>query len=306
MAAMMAVGVASTSAQGQKTTSIVTARIISPVKAQVSAAAESAITTIQVAQRSARPTIFAFPASALCTRRIIRCMELSSPTRVARISKEPKRFTVPELTSSPADLSTGRLSPVMTLWSTEVSPEMTTPSHRYRLAGQDAEYVALAHVPGGDNLLAGGRDAPRRNGREPHKPLYARPRPRDGHILEQRAELHYKRHLSGREILARRNGGDKRERNEHVRLYVEDGDEPHDGLEYYRHAAEDYRGPGRVKGQEIKAGQAQKQRGTAYDKEGYLPLHPAPFRGGLERRGELITRFSHVLSTSYTYRGMGI
>ena len=124
----MAVGVASTSAQGQKTTSIVTARIISPVKAQVSAAAESAITTIQVAQRSARPTIFAFPASALCTRRIIRCMELSSPTRVARISKEPKRFTVPELTSSPADLSTGRLSPVMTLWSTEVSPEMTTPS----------------------------------------------------------------------------------------------------------------------------------------------------------------------------------
>ena len=122
-------------------------RIISPVKAQVSAAAESAITTIQVAQRSARPTIFAFPASALCTRRIIRCMELSSADARRAHIEEPKRFTVPELTSSPADLSTGRLSPVMTLWSTEVSPEMTTPSHRYRLAGQDAEYVALAHVP---------------------------------------------------------------------------------------------------------------------------------------------------------------
>ena len=60
----MAVGVASTSAQGQNTTRIVTARMISPVMSHVSAAAESAMTTIHVAQRSARPTIFALPASA--------------------------------------------------------------------------------------------------------------------------------------------------------------------------------------------------------------------------------------------------
>ena len=46
----MAVGVARTSAQGQNTTSMVTARIISCVKSQVSAAALSAMTTIQVAQ----------------------------------------------------------------------------------------------------------------------------------------------------------------------------------------------------------------------------------------------------------------
>ena len=128
IAAMMAVGVARTRAQGQNTTRMVTARIISPVTAQVMAAALSAMTTIQVAQRSARPTILALPASALCTRRIMRWMELSSPTRVARMSKEPKRFTVPDETSSPTPLSTGRLSPVITAWSTEVSPEIITPS----------------------------------------------------------------------------------------------------------------------------------------------------------------------------------
>lgn len=57
----MAVGVASTRAQGQNTTRIVTARIISPEISQVSAAALKAITTIQVAQLSVIPTIFGLP-----------------------------------------------------------------------------------------------------------------------------------------------------------------------------------------------------------------------------------------------------
>ena len=89
MAAMIAVGVASTSAQGQNTTRMVTARMIAPVISQVSAAALSAMTTIQVAQRSAIPTIFALPASADCTSRIMRWIELSSPTLAARISNAP-------------------------------------------------------------------------------------------------------------------------------------------------------------------------------------------------------------------------
>lgn len=53
MAAIMAVGVTNTSAQGQKTTQIVTARMIWPEMAQVSAAAVRAMNTIQVAHRSA-------------------------------------------------------------------------------------------------------------------------------------------------------------------------------------------------------------------------------------------------------------
>ena len=114
IAAIIAVGVASTNAHGQNTTKIVTALIISFVIKPVSAAAVKAITTIHVAHLSAIPTIFAFPASADSTKRIIRCIELSSPTLVASISKVPNWLTVPLETSSPTVLSTGKDSPVIT------------------------------------------------------------------------------------------------------------------------------------------------------------------------------------------------
>ena len=107
---------------------MVTARMTSPVTAQVPAAATSAVTTIHVAQRSASRTIFALPASADFTSSIMRAMELSAPVRVARISKAPNWLTVPLRTSSPAALSTGSDSPVMTDSSMEVCPEVITPS----------------------------------------------------------------------------------------------------------------------------------------------------------------------------------
>ena len=86
------------------------------------------MTTIQVAQRSARFTILALPASADWTRRIIRWMELSSPTLVASMVKAPNWFTVPLATSFPSPLSTGRDSPVITAWLMEVWPWRITPS----------------------------------------------------------------------------------------------------------------------------------------------------------------------------------
>ena len=61
--------------------------MICPVTAHVMAAALRAMTTIHVAQRSAMSTIFALPASADCTSRIMRRMELSSPTFAALMSK---------------------------------------------------------------------------------------------------------------------------------------------------------------------------------------------------------------------------
>lgn len=67
----------------------VSARAMYPMYRLLSAAAVSAMTTIHVAHLSAIPTIFALSASADCTRRIIRCMELSSPTFVAFISNVP-------------------------------------------------------------------------------------------------------------------------------------------------------------------------------------------------------------------------
>ena len=113
MAAIMAVGVASTSAQGQKTTSTVTARTILPVTRPAATAMNSATGTRILAALSAILAMGAFFSSASCTMRISFCRELSCPTFVARISTDPKRLMVPQNTSSPTLLSTGRDSPVI-------------------------------------------------------------------------------------------------------------------------------------------------------------------------------------------------
>ena len=89
IAAMIAVGVASTREHGQNTTRIVTALMISPVMIHVSAAAVSAVTTIHTAHLSASLTIFAFPASALSIRRTMRWIELSEPFFEASIVIAP-------------------------------------------------------------------------------------------------------------------------------------------------------------------------------------------------------------------------
>ena len=107
---------------------MVTARINSPVAIQVPPAETRAMAMIQVAQRSASLTILAFPASADWTRRTMRWMELSFPVLAAFMSKVPNWLTVPLETSSPASLSLGRGSPVITDWLTEVCPERITPS----------------------------------------------------------------------------------------------------------------------------------------------------------------------------------
>ena len=84
--------------------------------------------TSQLAQRSAMRCMGACLFSASCTMRISFCRELSSPTFVAVISMEPNRLMVPQNTSSPIPLSTGRDSPVIIDWSTEVSPPAMIPS----------------------------------------------------------------------------------------------------------------------------------------------------------------------------------
>ena len=114
MPAITAVGVASMNAQGQNTTSTVTALMKSCVASPVMTAQESAMTTSHVAQRSAAFTIGALFSSASLVRRTMRCRELSSLSRSHLIVNVPNRFIVPLDTVSPAVLSTGRLSPVMT------------------------------------------------------------------------------------------------------------------------------------------------------------------------------------------------
>ena len=72
--------------------------------------------------------IGAFFFFASSTIRISFCSELSSPTLEAQMSTVPKRLIVPPKTLSPTVLSTGRDSPVITDWSTEVVPERISPS----------------------------------------------------------------------------------------------------------------------------------------------------------------------------------
>lgn len=128
MAAATAVGVASTKAQGQNTTSTVTPRMNSPVAAHTAMAQARATPTSQPAHLSASLTTGALFASAASASATMRCSELSPAGLVARISKAPVRLTVPLTSSSPLTLSTGSDSPVMIDWSTVVDPSVSRPS----------------------------------------------------------------------------------------------------------------------------------------------------------------------------------
>ena len=66
--------------------------------------------------------------SASSARRTIRCRDESVLTASARIVNVPYWLMVPLETASPAALSTGMLSPVITDWSMEVSPSRIVPS----------------------------------------------------------------------------------------------------------------------------------------------------------------------------------
>ena len=128
IAAIIAVGVASTNAQGQNTTRTVTARTMSLVTINAIIAINNATGTSQLAALSAIRAIGAFLFSASSTIRISFCKELSSPSFEARISIVPKRLIVPQKTLSPTVLSTGKDSPVIIDWSTEVVPSIISPS----------------------------------------------------------------------------------------------------------------------------------------------------------------------------------
>src|SRR5207253_2040980 len=78
----------------------------------VAAAIASTTGTKIAATRSARRWMGAREPWASSTRLTMRASVVSLPTRVARNTKLPVRFTVPPNTVAPAVLSTGRLSPV--------------------------------------------------------------------------------------------------------------------------------------------------------------------------------------------------
>ena len=118
----MAVGVASTRAQGQATTSTVTAGRGSPVTSQTTPARASTAGVNQRAQRSAVRTMGARSASASLTRVAIRPRAVPSPVRVVDTCRAPPVARVPANTSAPGPFSAGSDSPVIAASSTAARP----------------------------------------------------------------------------------------------------------------------------------------------------------------------------------------
>ena len=130
---MIAVGVASPSAHGHAMMSTATKAVSAwvstgagPSRTQA-AKARPAITNT-IGTNTASRWMGAFEPWASSTNRTICASVLSPPTRVARTRSAPVVLSVPPVTSSPADRSTGIDSPVSIDSSTADAPARTRPS----------------------------------------------------------------------------------------------------------------------------------------------------------------------------------
>jgi len=142
--AMIAVGVARPSAQGQAITSTATALISacsqSPLQAsqpkKVSTAMPSTTGTKTALTRSTMRWIGALAAWADSTMRMMRASVVSAPIAPVRTCSTPSSLTEPPVTVSPTALATGRLSPVISDSLTWLRPSMTWPSTGTRSPGR--------------------------------------------------------------------------------------------------------------------------------------------------------------------------
>lgn len=98
--------------------------------------------------------------------------------------------------------------------------------HGDALAGEDADAILDSHPLGGEDLLLAVSQHAGRLGRQMHQLLDPGSGSGDRQFLEQAAELHNERDLTGGERLTDADGGDQRQRYQHVRLDVEGGDQP--------------------------------------------------------------------------------
>ena len=141
---MMAVGVASPSAQGQAMTSTDTAhtsaRAVSPDMishaANVMTATAMTVGTNHALMRSTRRCTGAFDPCASRTVLTIRASSVSTPTLSARTVSVPVPLSVPAVTVHPGVFSTRSGSPVSMLSSTALSPDVTVPSTGIRSPGR--------------------------------------------------------------------------------------------------------------------------------------------------------------------------
>ena len=141
--AMIAVGVARPSAQGQAMTStataLSTALVQSPVARPQPSSVASAISTTTgtntALTRSTMRWIGAFLACASSTRRMMRASADSAPTAAVRTSRRPSPLTAPPVMRSPDSFGTGSDSPLIRDSSAWLRPSSTSPSTGKRSPG---------------------------------------------------------------------------------------------------------------------------------------------------------------------------
>ena len=165
---MIEVGVASPMAQGQAMTSTAMSRSSAgtnpaPAASQttnVSSARAMTAGTNHAATRSTTRWMGALLPCACSTSRMICDSTVSLPTRPASTVSKPWRLMVAPMTASPAALSTGRLSPVIMLSSTEERPSTTRPS-----TGTFSPGRTRNRSPGTTSLTGTSRSTPSRTTR---------------------------------------------------------------------------------------------------------------------------------------------
>ena len=128
MAALIAVGVASPTAQGHAISSMVIARRTSPVIARVMADTMNEVGTKRREKFSPTVWMGARSCCASSTLAMMRPMVVWLPTASARTTRRPRTTTEPACTCDPVPTLTGRFSPVIADWLTMASPSTTSPS----------------------------------------------------------------------------------------------------------------------------------------------------------------------------------
>ena len=132
---------------------------------------------------------------------------------------------------------------------------------------QDPEQVAHLNLLRRYHSLLSVLQDPRRLRRQMHQLLDAGPRPCHRQLLQQPAQLHDKGHLSGGEILSDQHGGDQGQRHQHIGLDVKCRDQPDNGLQNDRHAAQKDGDPCHIKGKGLKPEQTAQNRSARYRKK---------------------------------------
>ena len=154
--------------------------------------------------------------------------------------------------------------------------------HRHRFTWQHAQHITDSDGFCRNHRLSVAIQPSRRAWGQVHELLDARPGTRHGQLFQKRTQLHDEGNLAGGEIFTDEHRCHERQRNEHVRLDVEGGDETDDGLQNNRNPAENDRHPGQIHACHIHMQQTQHESKARDHQEGDVSLYATPLQQSLQ------------------------